>query len=672
MKFLQAKKVLGTVSTYLLIVILVSSFSIAAYPRKIMALSDAQKKLYQSGVYQFDIDVPTNNCSVDASGESYTMVGNSNAEKAYRYFVDKPRGLPDFQSAGIVGNLMGESSVNPRSSVNGNGTIGIAQWEGGRDDALKEFAAKKGKPWHDLLVQLDYLWYELNHSEKAAFEHLKSTKTVEEATTSFVQKFERAGIPHTEKRIKLAQSALNDFGGESGDSTDEVSAPSADCQTDSIGGSTFRIGSFNIYYSTDDSKPAYSKQQYKERLNRSAGVIKDENIEVVGLQEVRENQWSYIQDSSVLGGSYDIYPNKYGSAGYAAQNPIIWKRDRFSLVEGKSIPGYTVTGGRNPKANTQVLLKDKSSGQEFYLINSHEPVSEKGREGKPAKDKLEAAKEKSDYVKKLQDSGGKVFLTGDFNQRRNGQGQQPVYQGSVNNTFYCILTDNNLMVHVKDSTSNKSGKCPDKDNEGPDQIYMTKGIIATKYDYKTHTPKANGSDSHNTLFADVTIPGSSGGPLSENESLPNFKTVKVTQKTDGPPPGNFSESKCTKGFTVGAQSLSDVILDKYKPPVTRVGGFDCRRNTNDPTTSIHGVGRALDIMVNGNNPQGKETGDKIRNYLINNSEALGIQVVIWNRQIWSAQRNKDGLRAYDGPSPHTDHVHAEINVAASKNPKLGR
>lgn len=169
--------------------------------------------------------------------------------------------------------------------------------------------------------------------------------------------------------------------------------------------------------------------------------------------------------------------------------------------------------------------------------------------------------------------------------------------------------------------------------------------------------------------APVSDCGFTGGALDGNEESPDYdKNYNVVY--DGPPAGSFSESKCTSGFTPGAQSLSNLIMKAYSPPVTSVGGFSCRQNTNDDSVSIHGVGRALDIMIDSTTPKGKEVGDRIRNLMINNAEQIGVQLVIWDRHIWSV--NNKGWRVYDGPNPHIDHLHVEINIKASENPNLGQ
>jgi hypothetical protein len=138
---------------------------------------------------------------------------------------------------------------------------------------------------------------------------------------------------------------------------------------------------------------------------------------------------------------------------------------------------------------------------------------------------------------------------------------------------------------------------------------------------------------------------------------PDFSANGV--RVDGGRPW-IGEAGCTGSFTAGAQALSDFVMQTWSPPVTKVEGYNCRQNTADASeTSIHGLGRALDIMVNANTPEGLATGDQIRNWMINNSVAIGVQRVIWNRYTWAS--NRDGWRPYGGPNPHTDHLHVEVN-----------
>lgn len=144
-----------------------------------------------------------------------------NQKVAYDFFINK--GLQPHQAAGIVGNLMlesGDMSLNKTDNIgdrdkgpNGS-SYGIAQWRLDRRTALKNFAAKRGKPMSDLITQLEFLWDEMNGSQKKfkVLEGLMNSSTVEEATASFMNTFERPNsnpkINGIDKRIKYAKSLL--------------------------------------------------------------------------------------------------------------------------------------------------------------------------------------------------------------------------------------------------------------------------------------------------------------------------------------------------------------------------------------------------------------------------------------------------------------------------------
>lgn len=140
--------------------------------------------------------------------ESYSVSANNtgNKKKAMDFFMSK--GLPAHQAAGIVGNLIGESNLNHTAVNKSSGAYGIAQWLGPRKTALFN---KYGKnPTFE--QQLDFLWDELQSTEKRAFNSLKSAKTLEAATDSFMRTFERPSETEMansiSKRIKHAQSTL--------------------------------------------------------------------------------------------------------------------------------------------------------------------------------------------------------------------------------------------------------------------------------------------------------------------------------------------------------------------------------------------------------------------------------------------------------------------------------
>jgi len=152
-------------------------------------------------------------CTIDAPAGSFT--GN-NIKDAFLYFMDAGRGLTAIQSAGIVGNLIQESGVNPRSNQAGGPGMGIAQWsEGGRWEALKKWVAENNKgDIYSLGAQLDFLWHEMEDVApwNETLPAIKDDTTVEQSTTTFEEKFEKAGIPNMPRRIQNAKNVLKEYG----------------------------------------------------------------------------------------------------------------------------------------------------------------------------------------------------------------------------------------------------------------------------------------------------------------------------------------------------------------------------------------------------------------------------------------------------------------------------
>lgn len=152
-----------------------------------------------------------------ASGGSFNvsataLKGNSNAQRAFNYFVGK--GLSPAQAAGIVGNLMQESGCNPEiSQIGGGPGRGIAQWSvGERWRGVEAQARAEGKSTGDLGVQLDYLWKEMNSTEKGSLSAVKGASSAADAAVAFERSFERAGQPNNTSRIKFAREAQAEFG----------------------------------------------------------------------------------------------------------------------------------------------------------------------------------------------------------------------------------------------------------------------------------------------------------------------------------------------------------------------------------------------------------------------------------------------------------------------------
>lgn len=94
------------------------------------------------------------------------------------------------------------------------------------------------------------------------------------------------------------------------------------------------------------------------------------------------------------------------------------------------------------------------------------------------------------------------------------------------------------------------------------------------------------------------------------------------------------------------------------------GIYNCRTVVGGAAPSLHGEGRAVDLGVR---PYSAAYGTVVANALVASSKELGVQCVIWNRQIWSGSYPDSGFRAYQGTADHHDHLHVELTREAAKS-----
>lgn len=152
-------------------------------------------------------------------GEDFS--GSENAQKAFNYLRSK--GLTPEQAAGIVGNLIQESGVNPNATNPKSKNTGIAQWD--PVDRWGNFVNGKtynGIEWkgvgqsgaRSLENQLRFLWWEMESGAGGmSLQSIKSARTLEEATEIFLVKYERPGAHEAvlPKRISNAKGVLKSY-----------------------------------------------------------------------------------------------------------------------------------------------------------------------------------------------------------------------------------------------------------------------------------------------------------------------------------------------------------------------------------------------------------------------------------------------------------------------------
>lgn len=111
-------------------------------------------------------------CGTDENGNK------GNQDQVWSYFNNKftaagySKDEAEKATSGIMGNWMQESAFNSyrkdgqgctgaSGPITGSAGMGIAQWCGGRQQNLADFAAERGKEWGCLGTQLEFTWHEM-------------------------------------------------------------------------------------------------------------------------------------------------------------------------------------------------------------------------------------------------------------------------------------------------------------------------------------------------------------------------------------------------------------------------------------------------------------------------------------------------------------------------------
>jgi len=126
--------------------------------------------------------------------------GMSNEEIVYRKLTGyDPKTFTDNVATGIIASFKGESLDNPRdehTDSNGLLSMGIAQWNGDRRQALIDFGKENNSDPYDILTQIAFFLKEINGTERASFAQAmnyynQNGQTAEAMTKAFVKYFER-------------------------------------------------------------------------------------------------------------------------------------------------------------------------------------------------------------------------------------------------------------------------------------------------------------------------------------------------------------------------------------------------------------------------------------------------------------------------------------------------
>lgn len=269
-------------------------------------------------------------------------------------------------------------------------------------------------------------------------------------------------------------------------------------------GGQLRTATFNVLGAS------HSPNDWQQRMDQSLGVLTNNHLDVTGMQELQPRQWQYLLDRA--GGTYDIYPAKFTQLGHESENSIIWDKTKFKWVDGGIQPNLKYFNGTLLNS-PWVKLQDRSTGQQFYVLNTHDPAhSGQGYETDPYW-RYHDALEHAAFIQRLNADGLPIIYTGDFNSGyslRLGAGLNTTYQNKNENLTYCIMTKNGLMNDAFDLSESRPVHCPNPGNQnGVDHVFLSPKIQVTGF--SQIPPSQNGSDVHSTVIVDLSLTGSKSG-----------------------------------------------------------------------------------------------------------------------------------------------------------------
>ena len=237
--------------------------------------------------------------------------------------------------------------------------------------------------------------------------------------------------------------------------------------------SAFRVGTLNILGSQHtQGKGGYGPGP--QRAGISAGLIRSRGIDVVGFQEVQDDQIGALQNGL---SDFSMWPvQALGNNGQRLQ--VMWRDSKFELVDTGSV-SYVFASQRIPLP--WVRLRDREHGGEFYVVTTHNSAG--GLEG----ERDAATTVEIGLINELRSTGLPVIITGDMNEHEE---------------FFCRAAAEAQMVAANGGSGVGGCQLPPQPRR-VDWIMGTSDIDFSGY-VQDGASRAAASD-HYLLYADVGL-----------------------------------------------------------------------------------------------------------------------------------------------------------------------
>jgi TP901 family phage tail tape measure protein len=264
---------------------------------------------------------------------------NDRTAYAMRHLISK--GMTPEAAAGIVGNLIAESTLRPGAEEVGHTQEGrgIAQWGvNARWKTYQNWLKKNGKKGiYDLANQLDFIWWEMHNGQLANPAKFKSLTDISKAAYIFMDQYERPGVLRWKERNTHAYAAYKLYTGK-----DYIDAAST------------------LYPGPDKAK-----QDYEKGMSSPANIIEASP----DFKDIIPLKISGVSKLSALGfknGGYLGF-HKGGSAGHKHNDGNFFSRFNPVNVISQMLDGFK-SFGSSQSFNKDINYKSRISQKQKDLM----------------------------------------------------------------------------------------------------------------------------------------------------------------------------------------------------------------------------------------------------------------------------------------------------------------
>ena len=254
------------------------------------------------------------------------------------------------------------------------------------------------------------------------------------------------------------------------------------------------VMTFNMRY----DNPEDGQNNRRFRRERIAGVIKAQEVDVLGTQELLSNQFDDL--SGLLTGYQGVGVGRLDGAESGEYCAVFFRKDRFTLLdsgtfwlsETPEVVGSLGWDGACERIATWVVLRDRD-GRELFFIDTH-----LDHVGQVARDEGVSL-----LMKRIETlSGGRpVILTGDFNSEPGSSVVAHVQKDGV-------LRDAKAIAAQRSGTDwsfSDFGQIPEAERPLLDYIFVSGGIEAVRYEVLPDTFDGGYVSDHAPVMAVVKI-----------------------------------------------------------------------------------------------------------------------------------------------------------------------